>query len=96
MYQVCNIFKPFFFISSLIQRSITSAAIYAALEASVRKLSQETFNIGHFLHIYKIGLMDLLGKKKNHQILNSVQLLCQEIRYIHQLKKNKTKEQGHA
>lgn len=54
--------------------------MYAALGASVRKLSQETFNLGHF-GIHKTGLMELLGKK-NHHILNSVQILCQEIQYI--------------
>lgn len=38
--------------------------MYAALGASVRKLSQETFNLGHF-GIHKTGLMELLGKKKS-------------------------------
>lgn len=52
--------------------------MHAALGASVRKLSQETFNLGHF-GIHKTGLMELLGKKKNHHILNNVQILCQEI-----------------
>lgn len=37
--------------------------MHAALGASVRKLSQETFNLGHF-GIHKTGLMELLGKKK--------------------------------